>query len=264
MKKENKTHLIISLSSLFFFLILWHLIAELSTTSVIPTPFEVFEALLKITIEGDNFGYTIIDHFNASFFRVIIGLYFALLIAIPLGLLIGLSKKVKWFFSPVIEILRPIPPFAWIPFALVFFGLGLMSQSFIIFIGAFFPILTNTINGVEQTSKIHVDVAKTLGASRGEIVAYVALPSALPSILVGIRIGLGVGWMCVIAAEMVGLNVPLGLGYLIQFSARFGNFGLTIAAMFITGVVGFGFYFCVKWIENYVLRWRESIVQENT
>ncbi|MFX0173979.1 MAG: ABC transporter permease [Candidatus Hodarchaeota archaeon] len=261
MKNNHINRLVYSISTLFFCIIIWHVLASLTPSSVIPTPFEVLNSLIQFTIEGDNFGYTFFDHLWASLLRVILGFYFAFIIAVPLGLWIGLSKKAEWSLSPIIELLRPIPPFAWIPFALVLFGLGLVSQSFIIFIGAFFPILTNTIKGVQETSPIHIDVAKTLGAKKSDIIFYVVLPSTLPSIFVGIRIGLGVGWMCVIAAELVGLNVPTGLGYLIQYSAQFGNFGLTFATMLLTGLIGLGLSSLIKLFENRSLRWRDSIVK---
>lgn len=258
MKKVNKTRILISIFTFFSFLIVWYLISELIPSSIIAGPIEVFEALLRISIEGDNFGYTIFDHLFASLLRVLIGFYFAFIIAVPLGFIMGLSKKVEWFITPIVEIFRPIPPFAWIPFALIFFGLGLLSQSFIIFIGAFFPILTNTLKGVKDTSSIHVDVAKTLGADRSDIIIHIIIPSTLPSIFTGARVGLGVGWMCVIAAELVGLNKPLGLGYLIQYSAQFGNFSLTFAAMIITGIIGYLINNLVKNIENYSLKWRDT------
>jgi NitT/TauT family transport system permease protein len=202
-----------------------------------------------------------LEHAGLSLIRVFIGLFYAIILAIPLGLIMGLYKKLDWALSPIIEIFRPIPPFAWIPFALVFFGLGLVSQSFVIFIGAFFPILTNTYKGVKDTSPIHIDVARTLGATQRRVLISVVLPSSFPSILVGIRIAIGVGWMCVIAAELVGLNVPLGLGYLIQFSAQFGNFALTVAAMLMTGAIGFGMNFILKLLEDYFLRWREPLAK---
>ncbi|MHA1264771.1 MAG: ABC transporter permease [Candidatus Helarchaeota archaeon] len=259
MNRERISHLLISFFSIVIAVIIWHVVATVNPSSVIPTPLEVLNAFWTICSTGDNFGYTLFDHIGASLLRVFVGLFYAIIIAVPLGLAMGVSKKVKWVMTPFVEFFRPIPPFAWIPFALVLFGLGLVSQSFVIFIGAFFPILTNTISGVQHTSPIHMDVARTLGANKGEIIAYVVIPSALPSILVGFRVGIGVGWMCVIAAELVGLNVPLGLGYLIQYSAQFGNFGLTIAAMFTTGLVGYGMNYLLKRFETFYLQWREPI-----
>ncbi|MBD3230150.1 MAG: ABC transporter permease subunit [Candidatus Lokiarchaeota archaeon] len=218
----------------------------------------MIQAFIEILLIGDNFNYYLLDHLWASLFRVLIGLFYAMITAIPLGILVGLSKELDWFFTPIIEILRPIPPIAWIPFALVFFGFGLISQSFIIFIGAFFPIFSNTINGIRNVSPIYIDVAKTLGADRFDILLIVILPSSLPDILVGIRVALGVGWMCVIAAELVGLRVPLGLGYLIQYSAQFGNFDLTFAIMLTTGFIGLGISYGLKALEKYLFKWRAS------
>lgn len=261
MKKQDINRLVYSILTLFFCLVIWHVVAELTPSSVIPTPIEVVFSFIQFALEGDNFGFTFIDHLGASLLRVILGFYFAFIIAVPLGIWIGLFKKAEWIFTPIIEILRPIPPFAWIPVALVFFGLGLISQSFIICIGTFFPILTNTTKGVQETSSIHIDVAKTLGANKTDIIFHVVVPSAVPSILVGVRIGLGVGWMCVIAAELVGLNSPAGLGYLIQYSAQFGNFGLTFATMLLTGLVGLGLNSLVKQFENYASRGRDSLVK---
>jgi NitT/TauT family transport system permease protein len=259
MLKRNLRLLIIPILILSFSILIWFIIAELTPSTVIPYPLEVIISFIRFIIEGDNFGYTFLDHVFASLLRVVFGFSFAFLLAFPLGLIMGLSKKAKLAFTPIIEIFRPIPPFAWIPFALVFFKLGLISQSFIIFIGAFFPMISNTIKGVEDTRTIHVDVAKTLGATKSDIIVYVILPSTLPSLLVGIRVSLGVGWMCVIAAELVGLNVPVGLGYLIQYSAQFGNFGLTFATMFLTGLIGFAINSTIKVIGDYTLRWRDLI-----
>jgi len=259
--KLNKTKISLTIFTIFLFLFIWYIIASFTLSKVIPGPIEMFHSLSKITIEGDNFNYTMFDHLLASLWRVLIGFYFAFIIAIPLGLIMGLSKRVEWMVSPIIEVFRPIPPFAWIPFSLVFFGLGLFSQAFIIFIGAFFPLLTNTLQGIKSTSSIYVDVAKTLGADTFDIILHIILPSTLPFILVGIRVALGVAWMCVIAAELVGLNKPLGLGYLIQYSAQFGNFALTFAAMLMTGLIGYVLNNSVKLIENYTSHWRESIVK---
>ncbi|MBD3213236.1 MAG: ABC transporter permease subunit [Candidatus Lokiarchaeota archaeon] len=259
--KLNRTKIFLTIFTIFLFLFIWYLIAWVTPSKVIPGPIQVFQALVKITFEGDNFNYTVFDHLLASLWRVLIGFYIALIVAIPLGVIMGVSKKAEWMISPLLDLFRPIPPFAWIPFALVFFGLGLFSQAFIIFIGAFFPLLTNTFEGVKNTSSIHVDVAKTLGADKFDIILHIILPSTLPYILVGVRVSLGVGWMCVIAAELVGLNKPLGLGYLIQYSAQFGNFALTFAAMLVTGLIGYALNNSIKIIENYTSHWRESIVR---
>lgn len=261
MNRKKIYQYIFPIFSIIAILIIWQIIADLNVSSIIPSPLEVSEAFIDIILVGDNFNYYLWDHLAASLIRVLIGLFYAIIIAIPIGTIVGLSKKLDWLVTPIVEIIRPIPPIAWIPFALVLFGFGLISQSFIIFIGAFFPIFSNTVSGIRKTPPIYVDVAKTLGADRFEIILRVVLPSSLPDIIVGIRVALGVGWMCVIAAELVGLRVPLGLGYLIQYSAQFGNFDLTIATMLTTGFVGLGISLGLKSLEKYLFKWREPVAK---
>ncbi|MBY9006388.1 MAG: ABC transporter permease [Candidatus Lokiarchaeota archaeon] len=261
MKKSKFLRILISFLVIFCVLFIWYILTIIIPSNVIPNPLEVGSAFIKVLIEGDNFGYTLFDHIFASLLRVLVGFYFALIFALIIGLLMGLSRKVKLLFSPIVEILRPIPPFAWIPFVIALSGIGLISQSIVIFIGAFFPILTNTLEGVQNVSPIHVDVAKTLGANRSDIILHVVLPSSLPSIFIGIRVGLGVGWMCLIAAELIGLNEPVGLGYLINFSADMGNYSLSLVAILITGLIGYGINYSVRLIENYKFNWRDTYVK---
>lgn len=262
MERTKYNHILISFSVIVCVILIWYVITVLFPSRIIPNPLDVGSAFIKVLIEGDNFGYTLFDHIFASLLRVITGFYFALIIALTLGLLMGLSRKFKSILSPIIEIFRPIPPFAWIPFVIALSGIGLISQSIIIFIGAFFPILTNTIQGVEDISSIHIDVAKTLGANRSDILIHVVLPSTFPSILVGIRVGLGVGWMCLIAAELIGLNEPVGLGYLIKFSAEIGNYSLSFVAILLTGLIGYTISSSLKLIENYKFNWRDSYTRK--
>ena len=261
MRKTKYFHYFISFLVILCALIIWDILTIFIPSNIIPNPIDVGSAFIKILTEGDNFGYSLFDHIFASLIRVLVGFYFALVIALSLGVLMGLSKKIKIILSPIIEIFRPIPPFAWIPFIIALSGIGLVSQSIIIFIGAFFPILTNTLDGIQNISPIHIDVAKTLGANRSDIILHVVLPSSLPSIFVGIRIGLGVGWMCLIAAELIGLNEPLGLGYLIKFSADMGDYSLSIVAILLTGIIGYGLNSSIKLIEKYKFNWRDTYLK---
>ncbi len=250
MKINQFKRIFISISVIIFVIFIWYLIVRLLPYSIIPDPIETGLTFIKMLIDKNYYGSYIYEHIYPSLLRILTGLYFALIFAIPLGLLIGLSKRAKLVISPIVELFRPIPPLAWIPFAIFFFGIGLFSQSFIIFIGAFFPILTNIVKGVEDTSSIYMDVAKTLGANQSDILIHVVFPSTFPSLLAGIRIGLGVGWMCVIAAEIFGINPPLGLGYLINESAQIGRFDVCVVAMIVTGLIGYIMNTIVKLIEN--------------
>ncbi|MFW9795159.1 MAG: ABC transporter permease, partial [Candidatus Thorarchaeota archaeon] len=146
-------------------IVLWHVIATISRTSLQ----QVFDAFLTLVFVGDSEGYFLIDHVGLSLYRVILGFFFAMLTAIPLGIAIGRYRVVDAILNPVVEAMRPIPPIAWIPLALLMFSRNLVgAQVFIIWVGAFFPILINTTTGVKRTEPVHIDVAKTFGAGEGQ------------------------------------------------------------------------------------------------
>ncbi|NIQ13317.1 MAG: ABC transporter permease, partial [Candidatus Dadabacteria bacterium] len=130
-----------TISSLSLAVVIWHILAFILSISYFPSPVAVGIAIVRLSVEGDFFGYTLFHHSVASLIRIAIGLFFAAIIGVPLGLLIGLSEKVSHFVSPIVEVIRPISPIAWIPFSIILFGIGLSSHAFIIYLGAFFPIL---------------------------------------------------------------------------------------------------------------------------
>ncbi|MHA1648218.1 MAG: ABC transporter permease, partial [Promethearchaeota archaeon] len=157
---------------------------------------------------------------------------------------------------PIIEMFRPIPPIAWIPFAIIAFGLGLLSQAFVIFIGAFFPIMQNTYDGIKQRSKVFQDVALSLGASKSQISFEVILPSIIPNLFTGLRTGIGVGWMCVIAAEMMGISGNIGgIGYFISYMKNIGNYSYMMAGMLMIALVGLGLNGLFHFLEKEGLKW---------
>ncbi|MDH7510716.1 MAG: ABC transporter permease [Methanolinea sp.] len=187
--------------------------------------------------------------------RVGLGFLIATAIAIPLGVLMGRSRALNDFFDSLIEILRPIPPLAWVPLALAWFKIGLTSIVFIIFIGAFFPILLNTIDGVKGVKKTWVEVATTLGASERQILLKVILPGAAPTIWTGLRVGFGIAWMCVVAAEWLP-GISRGLGYLILYAYNFGQTNLIIAGMVVIGLIGLAIDLVFKRVEKKWFSWR--------
>jgi len=158
--------------------------------------------------------------------------------------------------TPILEFLRPIPPIAWIPISIILFGIGDPSAYFVIFVGAFFPILTNTARGVSEVSPVHLDAAKSLGASRFRCFGHVLLPSALPNIFTGLRIGLGFAWMCVIAAEMIAAQS--GIGYEIQLNRQLLELDKVVAGMVTIGVVGLVSSSMMAQLEWLSLPWRRS------
>jgi len=197
----------------------------------LPSPSEVFESFESLLMNGQLFSDTIL-----TLMRVVLGLAVSALIGIPLGILMGWSKTFKDLSSLLMGILRPIPPIAWIPFAILWFGVGLESAIFIIFVGSVFPILINTMDGVKRVDKVLLESAYTLGASPSQALRKVVIPASLPSIITGLKVGVGVGLMCTVAAEMIGSNS--GLGYLIFTSTSMLDTGSAIVGMLIIGIIG--------------------------
>jgi NitT/TauT family transport system permease protein len=234
-------------------ILLWVIIAFISRSTIL----EVVDAFIRLATEGDSQGFLLIDHVAQSVFIVTVGFCVAAITAIPLGIAIGRYRVVDSILGPVVEAMRPIPPIAWIPLSLLIFASLLYSQIFIIWVGAFFPILINTTTGVKRTEPVHVDVAKTFGASESKILSSVVIPSAAPEVFAGMRIGFGIGWMCLVAAEMIGSNK--GLGYLIWTMQQVGWTGAVICSMLVIGVIGFAVSFLLLMIEKRLLRWRQVV-----
>ncbi|MFX1261290.1 MAG: ABC transporter permease [Promethearchaeota archaeon] len=233
--------------------LLWVFIAFFSRSTIL----EVIDAFIRLSTEGDSQGFLLIDHVAQSVFIVSVGFCVAAITAIPLGIALGRYKVADSILGPVVEAMRPIPPIAWIPLSLLIFASLLYSQIFIIWVGAFFPILINTTTGVKRTEPVHVDVAKTFGASESKILSSVVIPSAAPEVFAGMRIGFGIGWMCLVAAEMIGSNK--GLGYLIWTMQQVGWTGAVISSMLVIGVIGFAVSFLLLMIERRLLRWRQGV-----
>ncbi|AEF95906.1 ABC transporter permease [Methanotorris igneus] len=235
--------------------VLWEVFAiYLNNPVIIPKVESVLNVLLNpwTGILGTG---NLIDNTLISIKRVISGFIVAALVAIPLGILMGYYSFVNDLFDTVIELLRPIPPLAWVPLALAWFGIGETSMLFIIFIGAFFPILINTISGVKGVPKPLIEAALTLGAKEKDILMKVVIPASSPSILTGLRVGAGIAWMCVVAAEMLP-GSDAGLGYLIMYAYSLSRMDVVIAAMVIIGLIGLILDRGLRFIENRYFKWR--------
>ncbi len=196
-----------------------------------------------------------------SLMHFFIGLLAALLVGIPIGMLMGWSKSIERIFDPLIEIVRPIPPLAWIPFAIIWIGLNPFGAGFVIFIGALFPIIINTSTGFKSVSKIYVEAAKVLGCtSDRELIRHVAIPSSLPSIVAGIRVAMGVGWMCLVAAEMFGVSKN-GLGFKIWHYYYLHSMDFVLVYMLILGFLGLLIDRIFRsYIEEKFFKWRTGVV----
>ncbi len=237
----------------FILVLLWAIIAFFSRSTII----EVIEAFIILSTEGDSGGFVLTDHAAQSLFIVTVGFCVAVITAVPLGIAIGRYSIADSVLGPVVEATRPIPPIAWIPLSLLIFSSLLSAQVFIIWVGAFFPILINTTTGVKRTEPVHIDVAKTFGASESRILTSVVIPSAAPEMFAGMRIGFGIGWMCLVAAEMIGSNK--GLGYLIWTMQQVGWTGAVIASMLVIGLIGFFVSYVLLMVERRLLRWRQGV-----
>ncbi len=190
------------LALLIVILLLWQYVSlyvlDKMTRSLLPPPTAVLTAAWDLLVSGD-----LVRNLRDSVRREFVAFLYAL-VAIPLGIAMGWWRWVEEQLDPVVEILRPVPPIAWIPLAILWFGIGDTQNEFIIFLGIFFPILLNTITGVKGVERNLIRAARCLGASEWAVLWRVALRAALPQIMTGVRVGLGVGWMALVAAELVG------------------------------------------------------------
>jgi ABC-type nitrate/sulfonate/bicarbonate transport system permease component len=229
--------------------------------NLLPAPSAVIKALIDLSQAG-----LLWRDIQASVIRVTVGFLIAAGVAITLGMALGRSPRVAAYLMPLIDLVRPISVIAWIPLAILWFGLGDRSAWFIIFLGAFFPIFTNTFVGARSVAQIHVQVAQCFGAGRWLFVRQVLFPSALPYIVAGLRVGLGVGWMCVIAAELIaatsGLGYMIHLGYMIQMARTTIETEKVIAGMVVIGVIGFIMNAIMLWLERSLVSWNATAERE--
>jgi NitT/TauT family transport system permease protein len=226
--------------------------AVVATESLIfPTPGQVVTGTMELVEDGSLW-----EHIGASLMRVGMGFSLAVLVAVPMGLWMGRVEGAFRTLNPVFQILRPISPIAWIPVAILWFGVGNASPVFLIFIAAVFPMIVQTAAGVHTIEKRYLRAAENFGVSRSRLFRQVIVPAVLPEIIVGMRISLGVAWLVVVAAEMIALRS--GLGYLIIDSRNAGNrYDLVIAGMIIIGLIGLALDGVMRLLEKLkVVRWR--------
>ena len=193
----------------------------------------------------------------SSLYRVIVGFLIGTGLALPLGLAMGASRAAYGFLNPILQVLRPIPPIAFIPLAILWFGLGNPPAFFLISLGAFFPVLMNTVAGVRSVDAIYIRAARNLGASRGALFRRIVIPAAMPHIMTGIRVGFGVAFIVVIVAEMIAVNN--GLGYRILEAREYFWSDKIIAGMITIGLLGLGIDALLSRLSDYLLRWHRGL-----
>ncbi len=221
------------------------------TRVLLPPPAKILAAAWELLLSGD-----LLRHTLDSLKREAVAFSWAL-VAVPLGVAMGWWKAVNDQLDPLLETLRPIPPLAWIPLSILWFGVGDTQNQFIIFLGIFFPILLNTITGVRCVEPNLVRAARCLGASEWSVLWRVVLRAALPQIVTGIRIGLGVGWMALVAAELVGASS--GLGFLINDARTILRTDYIIVGMIAIGLIGLAIDAAIREIMRRVLPWSRAM-----
>jgi len=239
------------LSALAGLVAVWWAVVAATRSAIFPTPWQVVLGTVELAANG-----ALWEHIGASLFRVGAGFGLAVAVAVPLGLWMGRVSAAYTTLNPLFQILRPISPIAWIPIAILWFGVGDASPIYLIFIASVFPMVVQTTSGVHTIERRYLRAAENFGVSRAALLRKVVFPAALPQILVGMRIGLGVAWLVVVAAEMIALRS--GLGYLIIDSRNAGNrYDLVIAGMILIGLIGLCLDGAMRRLEGLEsVRWR--------
>jgi NitT/TauT family transport system permease protein len=225
----------------------WSYSVKWSGTQVFPSPLSVEKGITDLLRH-----HVLWADIGDSLRRVAIGFGLAALLGIPFGLALGWYPAVHQIFNPIIQLLRPISPIAWIPIAIVLFGIGDRAATFLIFLGSFFPIVVACASGVSGVPVIYRRAARNFGLRPGQVLTRVVFPAALPQILVGLRIALGISWLVVVAAEMIA--VDSGLGFLVIDSRNSGKrYDLVVAAMLMIGLIGLALDTAFRRLEK--IRW---------
>ncbi|SAI73532.1 ABC transporter permease [Bordetella ansorpii] len=240
-------------TGLMLFLVIWQVLCELEVINpvMLPSPLHVIEALWIMLLDG-----TLMTNLGASLMRVGVGYMVALVIGLALGFLCGWVRKASDFIRPVVEALRPIPPLAWVPIAILWFGLGDASAYFLVFLGCVFPIFFGAFTAVRGMDKNQLNAAHCLGASQWMILRDVLVPASLPILMPSLRLALGIGWMCVVTAELIAAQT--GLGYLIQQSRMVFQIQNVVAGMAAIGFIGFLMSAVLERVERRLIAWAPS------
>ena len=253
-QKDTKRRIGYALVSLFIVLTTWECIATLLVQNkfILPSCTDVIAAFISLL--GSNQLYL---DLRTSLLHFGIGISLSLLIGIPIGVCMGWFTRANLFLDPIIEILRPIPPLAWIPFAIIWFGLTDFSAGFVVFVGSVFPIIINTYAGFSTVPKVFVDAGKVLGCTSSlRQIRYIAFPSAMPHIVSGFRVACGIAWMCLVAAEMFGVS-RFGLGQKIWWYYNLHQMDKVMVYILILGCIGLALDTLFRWyIDKTLLKWK--------
>ena len=214
-------------------LLVWELLSRFSGLSpeVFPGPIPVLLSLVQLASSG-----VLLRHTVASLFRITLGFYLAILLGLPLGIILGRNRTFNTLFNPIIQFLKPISPIAWIPLAMLWFGIGDKPAIFLIFLSSFFPLVVSTTIAVSSINPVFFQVAANFNFTRKEVLTRIIIPAITPSTITAFRISLSIAWLVVVAAEMIA--VRSGLGYLILDSRNALRMDRVMAGMIVIGIIG--------------------------
>lgn len=257
LQNKSRTYIVLYYLSPFImlavFVLLWQVMSGIQ--KFLPSPLDTLRRLVVIW-SGPVAKQPMIVHVGMSMMRVVGSLLAAIVLGIPFGVFLGWSRTFRAVFKPIFEIIRPVPPIAWVPLITLWLGTGEIPRMLIIFVGVVMPIVINAYTGVIMVPQINFDVAKIFNAKRKEILFDVVLPSSLNAIFAGIRIALGAGWMVLLAAEM--LAAKSGIGFLIMHGNNGGDLTLSLVCMFMIALLGAAFAFGFDYLERWLCPWKRN------
>lgn len=252
-------HLTLSLTTLTVLLAIWWAVAAAQWISplFLPAPGLVLQKLIAIASPQGFMDATLWQHLAASLTRIVLALLAAVVIGIPVGIAMGLSPTVRGILDPVIELYRPVPPLAYLPLMVIWFGIGETSKILLIYLAIFAPVAMSALAGVKSAQQVRIRAAQSLGASRAQVLWFVILPGALPEILTGLRIGLGVGWSTLVAAELIAAT--RGLGFMVQSAGEFLATDVVLAGIAVIAIIAFLLELGLRALQRRLTPWHGEV-----
>jgi taurine transport system permease protein len=239
-------------------LFLWWLVTKFGLVKplFLPAPEAILARLSTVLVAGFA-NASLWEHTAASLFRVTSAFVLACATAIPIGIAMGINRHVRGLFDPPIEFYRPIPPLAYLPLTIIWFGIGELQKVVLIYLAIFAPMALSTRAGVRSATVEQIQAALSLGASRAQVIRHVILPTALPEILTGMRIGIGFGWTTLVAAEMVAASA--GLGFMVLSAAEFLVTEIVVLGILVIGAIAYTFDLVMRVLERRLVPWKGRI-----
>ncbi|HHT0463571.1 taurine ABC transporter permease TauC [Raoultella planticola] len=251
--------LTLSFVTLAVLLVVWWGVTALQLISplFLPPPQQVLQKLIAIAGPQGFMDATLWQHLAASLTRIAIALVAATILGVPVGIAMGLSPTIRGILDPLIELYRPVPPLAWLPLVIIWFGIGETPKILLIYLAIFAPVVMSTLAGVKSAQQVRIRAAQVLGASRAQVLWLVILPGALPEILTGLRIGLGVGWSTLVAAELIAAT--RGLGFMVQSAGEFLATDVVLAGIAVIAIIAFLLELGLRALQRRLTPWHGEV-----